>query len=99
MHFNHYGGESALLAADLVNLPGPFTPSVLQPVLAERDVVEPVLSRAQAAAVEAWSDRLRHGFGPQELEHRTQVINELLNDAVCQPYISLHDGHPHLHYS
>jgi hypothetical protein len=100
MHFNHYGGASALLAADLVNLPRPFSPSVLEPVLAERDVVERRLSPEQTAAVADWSDRLGHGFGPQELEDRIRVINALLSDAACRPYITSHDDHrPHLHYS
>ena len=99
MHFNHYGGEAALLAADLVNLPRPFSPSDLEPVLAARGVVDRVLSSAQASAIAAWSDRLVLGFGPQDLEHRTQVINALLSEAASQPYISLHDGNPHLHYS
>ncbi|MEV7425130.1 MULTISPECIES: CGNR zinc finger domain-containing protein [unclassified Streptomyces] len=100
MRFNHYGGEAALLAADLSNAPGPFTPEGLEPLLIARGIVRHSLSAAEAAAVEVWSRRLAPCFGPQELEERRDRVNGLLADAASRPYITTHDGHgPHLHYA
>ncbi|SBW28440.1 hypothetical protein FDG2_5697 [Candidatus Protofrankia californiensis] len=99
MQFNHYGGEGAQLAADLVNVSAPLTAAELEPVLALHGIVERSLTAAQAGGTWTWSRRLAPCFGPQDLELRCQRINKLLADAFSQPYISLHDGHPHLHYS
>jgi hypothetical protein len=98
MHFNHYGGEAARLAADLVNLTAPPRPENLEPLLAAHGVVRRTLTAAQAETVWAWSRRLAACFGPQSLEQRCQAINELLADTSTSPHISLHDGRPHLHY-
>ena len=98
MQFNHYGVEAALLAAGLVNTPAPFTPLALKPLLEAHHVVASHLTGPQAAAVESWSKRLAPCFGPQTIAARCQAINALLAAGCTPPHISLHDGHPHLHY-
>ncbi|MGY0489977.1 CGNR zinc finger domain-containing protein [Streptomyces sp. WG-D5] len=99
MHFNHYGGEAARLAAALVNLTGPPAPEHLEPLLAAHGVVNRSLTTAQAEAVWTWSRRLAACFGPQDLAARCHAVNALLAEASTSPRISLHDGRPHLHYS
>ena len=99
MHFNHYGGEAARLAADLVNLTAEPTPEDLAQVLAARGVVRHTLTGPQAQAVWEWSRRLGACFGPQGIESRCEEVNTLLANASSRPYVSLHDGQPHLHYS
>ncbi|MGW9115569.1 CGNR zinc finger domain-containing protein [Streptomyces sp. NPDC055663] len=99
MHFNHYGGEAARLAADLVNLTAPPHPEHLEPLLAAHGVVHRTLTAAQTEAVWTWSRGLASCFGRQDLEERCQAVNALLADASSSPRISLHDGNPHLHYS
>ncbi|MCF3106543.1 CGNR zinc finger domain-containing protein [Streptomyces roseoverticillatus] len=99
MHFNHYGGESARLAAELANGRLPWTPRELEPVLEAHGIVERVLTPAQAAEIWDWSRRLAACFGAQPLAQRCAEINALLADAASRPYISLHDGVPHMHYS
>lgn len=100
MQFNHYGGEAARLAAHLVNTPAEaFTPDELEPILADHGIVERVLSTEQATQLWSWSRKLAACFGTQELHTRCQRINALLKETTSTPYISLHDGHPHLHYS
>ncbi|GGV01041.1 CGNR zinc finger domain-containing protein [Streptomyces spectabilis] len=116
MHFNHYGGEAALLAADLVNAyagPDGTDPNDTDPdsaacatgaadpsaLLAAHGVVEHALAPAQRRDVRAWARRLADCFGPQDLAERCARINRLLDDASSRPYIALHDGTPHFHYS
>ncbi|MFG2601373.1 CGNR zinc finger domain-containing protein [Streptomyces sp. NPDC048462] len=99
MHFDHYGGEAARLAADLVNLTEPPRPEHLEPLLIEHGIAHPALTAAQAETIWTWSRRLATCFGRQDLEGRCQAVNTLLADASSSPRISLHDGRPHLHYS
>ncbi|MFI8929522.1 CGNR zinc finger domain-containing protein [Streptomyces sp. NPDC053474] len=173
MHFNHYGGEAALLAADLVNAyagpggagpggagPGGANPSGANPsgaelggvspsstgpssadlgdagpdgagpggaepgdaspgdagprsaapgatapaddlsvLLAAHGVVEHALGPAQRRDLRAWALRLADCFGPQDLAERCARVNRLLEEASSRPYIALHDGTPHFHYS
>ncbi|MFJ2767898.1 CGNR zinc finger domain-containing protein [Streptomyces sp. NPDC087300] len=97
MHFNHYGGEAALLAADLVNSLAGDAP--LAPLLAARGVTEHALSAAEEAELRGWAARLAECFGPQDLPYRCARVNALLAQASSSPRITLHDGHPHFHYS
>ncbi|TDC71765.1 CGNR zinc finger domain-containing protein [Streptomyces hainanensis] len=100
MQFNHYGGEAARLAADLVNLTAPPTPDELEPLLVARDISRPRLDAAEAAEIWLWSRRLARCFGPQDTARRCETVNALLADASSRPYISQHGGRaPHLHYS
>ncbi|MFI5804337.1 CGNR zinc finger domain-containing protein [Streptomyces sp. NPDC051561] len=99
MHFDHYGGEAARLAADLVNLTVPPGPAELEPLLAGHSIVRRVLTARQAEEIWEWSRRLAGCFGPQDLDQRCAAVNSLLAEASSRPHISLHDGRPHLHYS
>ncbi|MGH4035455.1 CGNR zinc finger domain-containing protein [Actinomycetota bacterium Odt1-20B] len=119
MQFNHYGGEAALLAADLVNAvrttedtadaagtgtegnsaEGNGLNEPLSPLLATRGITDHRLTPAQETELRHWARRLTDCFGPQELDRRCRTINELLADASSRPYISLHDGDAHFHYS
>lgn len=99
MHFNHYGGEGARLAADLANLTAPAAPEQLRPVLAGHGMTRTVLTPEQARELWAWSRRLVPCFGPQDLQGRCEAVNALLADASSSPYISLHTDLPHLHYT
>ncbi|MEV5537607.1 CGNR zinc finger domain-containing protein [Saccharopolyspora shandongensis] len=99
MRFNDYGGEAACLAADLVNAVGPLTAEALEPVLSARGVAGGALDSEQVRDLTLWRGRLGRCFDPQDLEQRCGEINQLLAETASQPYISLHDGHPHLHYS
>ena len=98
MHFNHYGGDAAQLAAALINTAKPFTPAGLEPVLADHNVAQCQLSRVECQDLERWTVKLSHCFGDQEVEARCHAINTLLSQAASGPRISLHDGAPHLHY-
>ena len=98
MLFNHYGGEAARLAADLVNSPVALPAAELEPILAGHGIAASLTER-QAKQVWAWGRRLAACFGGQEVQARCQAINRLLEETASRPYISLHDGHPHLHYS
>ncbi|MEU3985584.1 CGNR zinc finger domain-containing protein [Streptomyces sp. NPDC026672] len=99
MHFNHYGGEAARLGADLANLGASPGPGELEPLLAAHGIVDRALGEAQTREVWEWSRRLAGCFGPQEIDRRCDTVNALLADASSRPYVSLHDGVPHLHYS
>ncbi|ROO84746.1 CGNR zinc finger protein [Actinocorallia herbida] len=88
-----------MLAADLVNLTGEFTAADLEPLLASHGIVETRLSAEEVADLADWADRLTPVFGAQDLDERCAKINALLARTVTRPYISMHDHHPHLHYS
>jgi len=98
VHFNHYGGEAALLAADLVNMPAPAAPEQVERLLITHGVADPELTATQAADIIGWGSRLSRCFGVEDLEQQCAAVNELLSVAASKPFISLHDGHPHLHY-
>jgi predicted RNA-binding Zn ribbon-like protein len=98
MNFDHYGGQAARLAADLVNAPRPFTPERVEPILRSNGVVHSLLGTEQTSQLQEWIDGLATCFGPQELEAQCLQINSLLTVAASRPHISLHDGAPHLHY-
>lgn len=88
-----------MLAADLVNFAGQFTTADLEPLLASRGIGETELSSREVAALADWARLLAPIFGTQDLDERCETINALLARSVTQPYISMHDHHPHLHYS
>jgi hypothetical protein len=99
MQFNHYGGEAALLAADLINLPATATQAQVERVLLTHRVANPHLTSGQAADILGWGHhRLSRCFDVADIKQQCHAVNELLAIAASKPYISLHDGHPHLHY-
>ncbi|MFY9809651.1 MAG: CGNR zinc finger domain-containing protein [Pseudonocardiaceae bacterium] len=98
MNFDHYGGEAAKLAADLVNASRSFTAEGLELILRAHGVIHALLSDEQAEQLQGWVDEIGPCFGPQEIEAQCSKINILLAAAASRPQISLHDGVPHLHY-
>ncbi len=100
MQFNHYGGEAALLAADLVNLPLSARLDEVAAVLRVHGVSEPDPTQQQAQRLLDWARQLAACFGCDNVQDQCQRVNSLLAIAASKPYISVHDGHdPHLHYS
>jgi CGNR zinc finger len=99
VHFNHYGGEAAQLAADLVNLGPDATVQHIQRLLERGRFVGPPLdSDGQRNDLIDWAGRLSPCFGAADLAAQCSRVNDLLATATSKPYISLHDGRPHLHY-
>lgn len=99
MEFNPYGGTAARVAAALVNA-GPAAADGLVATVRAEGMSLAGLTDAQAHAVVAWAQRLRRVFDEPDVNGRVDLINQLLADSTCRPYISRHDGRPpHLHYS
>ena len=94
VHFNPYGGPAALVAADLVNA---GSASELLDGMVRNGMVIAALTGDQAARIGEWAARLRPVFAADAGE-RPALVNELLAEAACRPYIPNHDGKPpHLH--
>ena len=74
IHFNHYGGEAALLSAYLVNLDRLVTSDQIRQV---HHVLDPVCSTAQAGAIDDWARELARCFGI------TDVVQQCLAYVVC----------------
>lgn len=99
MQFNPYGGMPALVAAALVNL-GPADADTLVAVMRSHGMAITHLTNRQAKDVTAWADRLREVFAATDRDHQIEMINALLADSTCQPYVHQHDGlPPHVHYA
>lgn len=98
MQFNHYGGEAALLAAALVNIDDAAIPQRVQQILTDHHVASPALTAVQARAIVRWGEQLAGCFDEADIERRCAAVNTLLEATTSRPRISLHDGHPHLHY-
>jgi hypothetical protein len=99
VHFNPYGGSAAQVAAGLVNL-GNAPASDLLDMMRAAGMSLSRLSAADAVAVAAWGRRLRAVFDESDVDTRVGMVNGLLADSACQPYVSRHDGQPaHLHYA
>jgi hypothetical protein len=96
VHFNPYGGPAALVAADLVNA---GSASELLAGMVRNGMALAALTDDEAARIGAWAGRLRPVFTAAAGD-RPALVNELLAEAACRPYIATHDGKPpHLHYS
>ncbi|MEV6831059.1 CGNR zinc finger domain-containing protein [Amycolatopsis sp. NPDC051102] len=96
MHFNPYGGPAALVAADLVNA---GSASERLDGMVRNGMAIKGLTGDEAARIGAWAHRLRPVFAAEPAA-RPDLVNELLAEAACRPYITTHDGKPpHLHYS
>ncbi|HVW43198.1 MAG TPA: CGNR zinc finger domain-containing protein [Amycolatopsis sp.] len=99
MHFNPYGGLAAQMAAGLVNL-GRAPAALVTGMARDAGMVIAELTEDDAMAAAAWGARLRDVFTESDVDTRTELVNALLDDSVCRPYISRHDGKPpHLHYA
>jgi predicted RNA-binding Zn ribbon-like protein len=99
MHFNPYGGSAAQVAAGLVNI-GDVPAARLVEMMRTEGMTLASLTPAQAAAVVEWGRRLRPVFATPELDKQVDLVNELLADSACRPFVSRHDKMaPHLHYA
>jgi predicted RNA-binding Zn ribbon-like protein len=99
VHFNPYGGAAALVAAGLVNL-GPAPADQLVEALRASGMSISALSPAEAVELGEWARRLRAVFAAPDPDTGVDLVNRLLADSACRPYISRHDGKPaHLHYA
>lgn len=98
MHFNHYGGTAAQLAAALANAPA--TRAGYQTVVDEFVQPRNVVAARQVAALVTWAQRLRTVFAEGDVGRQVAQINALLAAAASRPFVSRHDGlAPHLHYA
>jgi predicted RNA-binding Zn ribbon-like protein len=96
VHFNPYGGPAALVAADLVNA---GSASELLAGMVRNGMSIPALTDDEATKIAAWARALRPVFAADP-SARPDLVNGLLAEAACRPYITTHDGKPpHLHYS
>ncbi|GHE81964.1 hypothetical protein GCM10017786_10720 [Amycolatopsis deserti] len=99
MHFNPYGGPAAQVAAGLVNMPGAPAAELLR-MMRDAGMSLTRLTAAEAAEAQAWGRRLRAVFAEPDPDRRIDLVNELLAETACRPFISRHDGLPaHLHYA
>ncbi|TDP96656.1 CGNR zinc finger domain-containing protein [Labedaea rhizosphaerae] len=99
MHFNPYGGPAAQVAVDLANLDEQTAERQFATVRAHgMSVTEPTPRQARALA--KWSARLHAVFAEPDNDVRVDMVNALLAESACRPYITRHDGKPaHIHYS
>ncbi|MDQ0381693.1 CGNR zinc finger domain-containing protein [Amycolatopsis thermophila] len=99
MHFNPYGGPAAQVAAGLVNMPGASAADLLR-MMRDAGMSLTRLTDADAAEARAWGRRLRPVFAEPDPDRRIDLVNDLLAETACRPFISRHDGLPaHLHYA
>jgi predicted RNA-binding Zn ribbon-like protein len=99
VHFNPYGGAAAQVAAGLANLGEQTAERQLETVRAHGMTVTP-LTAPQSRELKTWSARLAAVFAEPGHDRRVELVNDLLAESACRPYISRHDGKPaHLHYS
>jgi hypothetical protein len=99
VHFNPYGGSAARVAAGLVNL-GDAPAAQLAEMMRAEGMSLTRLSAAEAVDVVAWGQRLHPVFAASDVDTQMDLVNSLLADSACQPFISRHSGLPaHLHYA
>ncbi|WP_116050515.1 CGNR zinc finger domain-containing protein [Amycolatopsis palatopharyngis] len=99
MHFNPYGGAAAQVAAALVNAGSVPAAELLALIRAEGMTLTDLTVDEGPETVD-WARRLRQVFEETDPVVRMNLVNRLLDDSACRPYISRHDGlAPHLHYA
>ncbi|WP_091676185.1 CGNR zinc finger domain-containing protein [Amycolatopsis marina] len=99
MHFNPYGGAAAQVAAALVNASTCAAAELLTLIRTEGMTLTS-LTEEEATETAIWAQRLRPVFEETDPATRADLVNTLLDDSACRPYISRHDGlPPHLHYA
>ena len=99
MQFNTYTVAGAHIAVWLVNHPAPDA-AALAAELRRREVHEPVVTTAEAAALRPWAARLREVFAAADAG-KAQLTDALLVAADCRPRLVSHGaGKPHhFHYA
>ncbi|NIH83453.1 CGNR zinc finger domain-containing protein [Amycolatopsis granulosa] len=99
MHFNPYGGPAAQVAAGLVNMPDADAAELLR-MMRDAGMSLTRLTDADAREARAWGRRLRPVFTEPGPDRRVDLVNGLLAETACRPFVSRHDGLPaHLHYA
>jgi predicted RNA-binding Zn ribbon-like protein len=98
MQFNHYISEAAELAVDLINSPPTLTPGALSSILTARGIVDTDLTADEVAELAAWRHQLATIFRCPA-DRQIFTINDLLASTASCPYITTHDGTPHMHYT
>jgi predicted RNA-binding Zn ribbon-like protein len=103
MNFSHYTDQTASLAADLANLyqdtaeDGGPTAAQVEGLLARYEI-EAALDPAHVARLGELAAILRVVFAAPDAHTGTGILNDLLARTRAMPWISEHDGDPHLHF-
>jgi predicted RNA-binding Zn ribbon-like protein len=107
MNFSHYTDQPAQLAVDLVNSDetnGDETSELAEleafldryPDLRPPDGLAP--EQSDLTALQALRDRLREVFESSDETTAMDRLNQILSENEAIPRLSMHDGHPHLHF-
>lgn len=103
--FTNYRDQAATFAADLVNTVGSITGRDFMPdlesfraFLADHDLDDEDVRRADLEAVRDLRSRLRAAFFATEDDEVIAILNALLSGAGARPEITNHDGVWHVHY-
>ncbi len=99
MQFNHYSVGGAHLAADLVNLERDAPVDQVRAALHRYRVIDvEVDANVERVDLLRWARVLSLCFGGPDSDRQCEQVNNLLMVSTAAPYISIHDGEPHLHY-
>ena len=107
MNFSHYTDRPAQLAVDLVNSQETSGDEISD--LAELEVfldrysdlgppAGPAPELSDLTALHALRDRLREVFESSDETTATDRLNQIMSENPAIPHLSMHDGHPHLHF-
>lgn len=101
MNFSHYTDQTASLAADLANLyqdsPEGVPAAAVEQLLAGYEI-EAALDPAHVARLGELAGILRAVFAAPDAHTGAGLLNDLLARTRALPWISEHDGDPHLHF-
>jgi predicted RNA-binding Zn ribbon-like protein len=107
MNFSHYTDRPAQLAVDLVNSDEIKDDQIsnlaeLEAFLDEYQDLRPRADLspepADLTALHALRDRLREVFESPDETTAMDRLNQILSENEAIPRLSMHDGHPHLHF-
>lgn len=107
MNFSHYSDQPAQLAVDLVNSDEMNDDQIsnlaeLEAFLDEYQDLRPRADLspepADLTALHALRDRLREVFESPDETTAMDRLNQILSENEAIPRLSMHDGHPHLHF-
>jgi predicted RNA-binding Zn ribbon-like protein len=107
MNFSHYTDRPAQLAVDLVNSDEMKDDQIsnlaeLEAFLDEYQDLRPRADLspepADLTALHALRDRLREVFESPDETTAMDRLNHILSENEAIPRLSMHDGHPHLHF-
>lgn len=102
MNFSHYNDLPAQMAVDLVNSDEISDLAELEAFLDGYQDLRPPPGIAPSLfdpnAFHALQDRLREVFEAPDETVATERLNQILSENPAVPRLSMHDGHPHLHF-